>query len=106
MPIIIFIETNGNKIEANAEVGSSIMQVAVNADITGIVAECGGACACGTCHCYIDSNWLEILPKPAEDELDMIEFVIDPNNKSRLSCQVLVSEAMDGLIVNVPETQT
>ena len=106
MPKITFIETNGNSIETNAEIGSSLMKVAVSAGVSAIVAECGGSCACGTCHCYIKPDWLNKIASPKEDEVDMLEFVIEPNEFSRLSCQVTITEEMDGLVIQVPETQT
>ena len=106
MPKITFIEANGHKIETNAEIGSSLMKAAVNAGVAAIVAECGGACACGTCHCYINPDWFNKLDSPKEDEVDMLEFVIDPNEFSRLSCQINITEDMNGLIIKVPESQT
>lgn len=82
------------------------MQAAVAAGIDDIAAECGGACACGTCHCYIAPNRSIHIPAPAQDELDMIEFVIDPQDDSRLSCQIKLDNNMDGLVVRVPASQT
>ena len=106
MTKVTFIEANGNKIETHAEIGASLMQTAVNAGVCAIEAECGGACACGTCHCFIAPEWAEKLPAPQSDEADMLEFVIGPTPNSRLSCQVVVTAEMDGLIVTVPESQT
>lgn len=106
MTKITFIDAAGQQIEAQAAPGQTLMQLAVDSGVAGIVAECGGACACGTCHCYIDENWGAKL-KPAEgNELDMLEFVIDPTPQSRLGCQVVLTPDLDGLIVNVPATQT
>jgi 2Fe-2S ferredoxin len=85
--------------------GQSLMQVAVNAGVSGISAECGGACACGTCHCYVADGSI-ILPAPDSDETDMIEFVIDPKANSRLSCQVAITPDLDGLVVHIPASQT
>lgn len=106
MTKITFIEADGTTTEATAEPGMSVMQVAVNAGIAAIAAECGGACACGTCHCYIADDWFDKVPPAKEDESDMLEFVIDPATTSRLSCQIEVTPDMDGLIINVPSTQT
>ena len=106
MPKIIFIESNGNKIETEAIIGISLMKLAINAGVTGITAECGGACACGTCHCYIEVKGFMKLPSPEEDELDMLDFVIDSTEISRLSCQIAVTNEMDGLIVQIPQSQT
>lgn len=106
MTKIVFIEADGNRVEASALPGQSLMQTAVNAGIAAIAAECGGVCACGTCHCHIDPDWFEQLVPAADDEADMLEFVIDPDEHSRLSCQIEVTEDMAGLIVHVPESQT
>lgn len=106
MTKITFLEADGSKVEADAKPGMSVMQVAVHAGIAAIAAECGGACACGTCHCYVDKDWASKLPAASEDEADMIEFVIDPQETSRLSCQIEVTEDMDGLIIHVPASQT
>jgi 2Fe-2S ferredoxin len=106
MTKVTFIENNGNRIEAIAEVGQSLMQVAVNSGVSGISAECGGACACGTCHCYVVGNGLVTLPTPDCDEADMIEFVIDPKANSRLSCQIAITPDLDGLVVHIPASQT
>lgn len=106
MTKIVFIESDGNRVEATAQTGQSLMQTAVNAGIAAIAAECGGVCACGTCHCHIDPGWFGRLSPAADDEADMLEFVIDPDEHSRLSCQIKVTEELDGLIVHVPESQT
>lgn len=106
MPKVIFIEAGGNRVETDAQVGNSLMQTAVNAGIAAIAAECGGVCACGTCHCHIEPSWLGRLVPPAADEADMLEFVIDPDEHSRLSCQIEVTDDLDGLVLHVPESQT
>ena len=106
MTKITFIEADGTTVEATAEPGMSVMQVAVNAGIAAIAAECGGACACGTCHCYVAEDWTDKITPPKEDESDMLEFVIDPTATSRLSCQIEVTPDMDGLVINVPSSQT
>lgn len=106
MTKITFIEANGNRVETTASTGQSLMQAAVNAGIAAIAAECGGVCACGTCHCHIDPAWSDKLVPPSENEADMLEFVIDPDENSRLSCQIEVTNDMSGLVVHVPESQT
>lgn len=106
MPKITFVEADGNRIVANATSGMSLMETAVAAGVDGIVAECGGACACATCHCHVDESWFARIAAAEELERDMLEFVINPSGTSRLSCQVTVTEDMDGMIVNVPESQT
>jgi len=106
MTKIIFIEADGTTIEATAKPGMSVMQVAVNAGIAAIAAECGGACACGTCHCYIADDWFDRLAPAKSDEADMIEFVVDPIPTSRLSCQIEVTPELDGLVIHLPSSQT
>lgn len=106
MTKITFIEADGKTTEANAEPGMSLMQVAVNAGIAAISAECGGACACGTCHCYVAEDWQDRVVPAEGDETDMLEFVIDPTPASRLSCQIEITLELDGLVVSIPPSQT
>ncbi len=106
MTKITFIEADGTTFIATAEPGMSVMQVAVNAGIAAIAAECGGACACGTCHCYVAKDWADKIAPAQDDETDMLEFVIDPAETSRLSCQIEVTPDMDGIVINVPSSQT
>ncbi len=106
MTRITFIEADGTTIEAMAKPGMSVMQVAVNAGIAAIAAECGGACACGTCHCYVAEDWADKITPAGEDEADMLDFVIDPTATSRLSCQIAVTPEMDGLVIHIPSSQT
>lgn len=106
MTKITFVEADGTTTETSAEPGMTVMQVAVGAGIAAIAAECGGACACGTCHCYIADEWFDKIPAPDSDEADMLEFVISPTDKSRLSCQITISPEMDGLVIKVPSSQT
>lgn len=87
------------------ENGSNLMQGAVNNLIDGIVAECGGGCSCATCHVYIDERWLDKVEAPSDMELEMIGCVPKPKTNSRLSCQIVVTEELDGLVVHVPESQ-
>ncbi len=102
---LTFVQADGARVEAEASLGTSLMQAAVNAGVDAIAAECGGACACGTCHCALPQEWFERVAAPEADEADMLEFVIDPQPTSRLSCQVLVTEEMQGMEINVPDTQ-
>jgi len=87
------------------EVGSNLMQGAVSNLIDGIVAECGGGCSCATCHVYIAENWLDKVEAPSDMELAMLGCVPEPKANSRLSCQIVVTEELDGLVVHVPESQ-
>jgi ferredoxin, 2Fe-2S len=105
MAKITFIEDNGTARVVEAENGSTVMEAAIRNSIPGIEAECGGACACATCHVYVDAAWLAAL-KPAQPmEEDMLDFAFDVRENSRLSCQIKVSDALDGLIVRTPARQ-
>lgn len=105
MAKITFIEDNGTTREVEAENGSTVMEAAIRNAVPGIEAECGGACACATCHVYVDEAWLAAL-KPAQPmEEDMLDFAFDVRENSRLSCQIKVSDALDGLIVRTPARQ-
>ncbi len=81
------------------------METAVDNGVVGVVADCGGACSCATCHVYIDPNWYVQLPEPGEFEQELLEFAIDLQDNSRLSCQVEITEEMDGMVVHTPESQ-
>jgi 2Fe-2S ferredoxin len=105
MVTVTFVEEDGNRIVAEGSAGTSLMQTAVNAGVTGIAAECGGAGACATCHCKVAAEWFGKLPEAGPDEADMLEFVIDPATESRLSCQIELTADLDGLVVNIPGTQ-
>jgi 2Fe-2S ferredoxin len=105
MPKITFIEHNGTKHEVEAEAGMTVMEVAVKNTVPGIEAECGGACACATCHVYVEEAWREATGQPEEMEEDMLDFAFDVRDTSRLSCQIKVTDDLDGLVVNVPEKQ-
>ena len=105
MPQITYISSAGSSITVNAAVGMSVMRAAVNNGVPGIDAECGGSCACGTCHVIVDAAWADKLPPPADMELDTLDLVTDPGPHSRLSCQLTVTEALDGLVVRTPERQ-
>ena len=105
MAKITYIEFNGTEHVVDAKPGMTVMEGAVKNMIPGIDAECGGACACATCHVYIDEAWTEIVGKPEEMEEDMLDFGFDVRDNSRLSCQITVSDELDGLIVRLPEQQ-
>lgn len=105
MPKITFIDAKGTARTVEAEVGSTVMETAVRNSIPGIEAECGGACACATCHVYVDAKWLEKTGSPSPMEEDMLDFGYDVRPNSRLSCQIKVTPELDGLIVTTPERQ-
>ncbi len=105
MPLINYIEADGNHHKADVAVGESIMQGAVDNMIDSVLAECGGACACATCHCYVDDAWVEKVPAADSSEKDLLEAVVEPKENSRLSCQIFVTEEMEGFTVHLPESQ-
>ena len=105
MPKVIFIDYEGSQQSVDAQVGQSLMEAAVDNDVAGIDADCGGACACATCHVYIDQDWLAKVGLPEEIETEMLSVAEDVQENSRLSCQVMLTEEMDGLIVTTPESQ-
>jgi 2Fe-2S ferredoxin len=105
MPKITYIEHNGTDHTIEAEVGSTVMEAAIQNGISGIEAECGGACACATCHVYVDEAWQEKTGEPSPMEEDMLDFGYDVRPNSRLSCQLKVTQELDGLVVRIPERQ-
>ena len=105
MPVVTYISFNGAINEIEVESGTSVMQGAVDNMIDGIVAECGGSCSCATCHCYVDEAWVSKIPPASEMEKDMLECVLEPQENSRLSCQIKVTDDLDGLVVRLPESQ-
>lgn len=102
---VTYIESNGERHQVNLENGQSIMQGALDNLIEGILGECGGCCSCATCHCYVDDAWLEKVGAPDDMEKDMLDSVVDPKSSSRLSCQIQMSDGLDGLVVRLPESQ-
>jgi 2Fe-2S ferredoxin len=105
MTKIIYIEHNGTSHTVDVSNGLTVMEGAVQNDIPGIDADCGGSMACATCHVYVKDDWFNKLPKKNEGEDDMIDQAFEPNTSSRLSCQIQVSDNLDGLKVYLPEKQ-
>jgi 2Fe-2S ferredoxin len=105
MPKITYIEQDGPARTVEAEVGSTVMETAIKNGVPGIVAECGGACSCATCHVYVDEAWRERVGPPSPMEEDMLDFAFDVRPNSRLSCQIKVTDELDGLVVRTPEKQ-
>jgi 2Fe-2S ferredoxin len=105
MPRITFIEPDGLPHEVDAPVGITLMEAAKQNGVKGILALCGGACACGTCHVYVDTAWLSRLHAREEMEEGMLENAWQPRENSRLSCQIHVTPDLEGLVVRVPEQQ-
>ena len=105
MPKITYIEHNGKIHSIEVANGLSVMEGAVQNNIPGIDADCGGSMACATCHVYVKEEWFNKLPKKEDGEEDMLDMAFEPKKNSRLSCQLMVSEQIDGLVVNLPEKQ-
>jgi 2Fe-2S ferredoxin len=105
MAKITFIQPDGKTQVVEAEKGLTVMEAAKKALVPGIEAECGGACACATCHVYVDPAWMAKVGKPSEMEADMLDFAFDVRDESRLSCQIKVTDDLDGLILRVPAKQ-
>jgi ferredoxin, 2Fe-2S len=105
MAKITYIAFDGTHFVIDAAAGSTVMENAIRNQVPGIEAECGGACACATCHVYVDDNWTGIVGKPEPMEEDMLDFAYDVRPVSRLSCQIKVSDKLDGLVVRIPERQ-
>lgn len=102
---VICIENDGTEHVIDVPNGLSIMEAATRAGVPGIDADCGGACACATCHVIVDAAWMDAAGAPDGVEREMLEFAIDPQPTSRLSCQITMRPKLDGLVVRVPETQ-
>ena len=106
MPKINYIDSEGNSKTIEVEKGLSVMEGAIQNDIPGIDADCGGSMACATCHVYVEENWLNKLPKAEDAEIDMIDMAHEPKKNSRLSCQLIVTNELDGLTVTTPAKQS
>jgi len=105
MPVINFRLADGSELAAEGQPGTSVMLLARRHDLSGILAECGGSCCCATCHVHIDASWMDKLDKMEDEERDMLEFADNVDEFSRLSCQIDITDKLDGLIVHVPEFQ-
>ena len=105
MSKITYIDSSGNSKTINIANGLSVMEGAIQNNIPGIDADCGGGMACATCHVYVKEEWLNKLDKPEDAEQDMIDMAFEPKKNSRLSCQLIVSEELDGLVVTTPSKQ-
>ena len=105
MPKLTIIEFNGKEHHLQAEEGKSVMQTAVENLVPGIVGDCGGSCSCATCHAYVDPAWLDRLPAQSENEKLMLDGALNVEPNSRLTCQIAVTEELDGLVVRTPSSQ-
>ena len=106
MSKITYKDFKGNSKTIDVENGLSIMEGAIQNDIPGIDADCGGAMACATCHVYVEEEWFDKIPKAEEAEVDMIDMAHEPKKNSRLSCQIIVTEKLEGLVIKTPEKQS
>ena len=106
MPKITYIEFNGKSHTIEVANGLSVMEGAIQNNISGIDADCGGSMACATCHVYVKEEWFDKLVKKEDGEEDMLDMALEPNKFSRLSCQLTVSEELEGLVVKLPEKQS
>lgn len=105
MTKVKYIEFDGKEHVVDVPPGSSVMRGAIDNNVRGVIAECGGACSCATCHVYVDGAWVDKLNQKSEDENAMLEAVCEPRPNSRLSCQIKMTESLDGLVVRLPEKQ-
>ena len=105
MAKITFITHTGETFDVDADAGSTVMEAAIKNSVPGIDAECGGACACATCHVYVDDAWVEKTGKAEAMEEDMLDFAYELKSSSRLSCQIRVSDELNGLVIKLPEQQ-
>ena len=106
MPKITYLDGQGNSKTIEVDNGLTVMEGAIQHGVPGIDADCGGSMACATCHVYVEEKWLNKIPKPEDGEVDMIDMAFEPKKNSRLSCQITVSDELDGLTVTTPEKQT
>ena len=106
MPKITYIDSSGHSRTITVENGLSVMEGAIQNDIPEIDADCGGSMACATCHVYVSEKWLNKLPNPEEAEVDMIDMAHEPKKNSRLSCQLIISDELDGLTITTPVKQS
>ena len=106
MPKINYTDKSGNTKTIEVENGLSVMEGAIQNNIPGIDADCGGSMACATCHVYVEEKWFDKIPKAEEAEIDMIDMAHEPKKNSRLSCQIIVTNELDGLVVTTPTKQT
>ena len=106
MTKITYQDDQGNSKTIDVENGLTVMEGAIQNDVPGIDADCGGSMACATCHVYVEEKWLNKIPKAEEAEIDMIDMAYDPKKNSRLSCQLIITDELDGLKVTTPTQQS
>lgn len=105
MPKIIFVDHSGSEYEINVELGQTVMDAATKNMIPGIIGDCGGYCSCATCHAYVDSDWGGSVPAPTSEEIDLLDCAIDVAENSRLTCQIKMTDELDGIRIKIPASQ-
>lgn len=105
MAQVTYINVEGDKYVVEVENGDNLMQAAIDNSVPGILGDCGGGCACATCHVFVDDAWAPRSGEPDELEADMLDGLIDPQPTSRLSCQIIMRDELDGIVVHLPESQ-
>jgi 2Fe-2S ferredoxin len=105
MPKVTFVQPDGRETTIDAPVGQSIMETATRDMVNGIIGECGGCCSCATCHVYVDEGWFGKLDPMDQMEESMLEGAVEPGPRSRLSCQIKMSDELDGIVVRIPAGQ-
>jgi ferredoxin, 2Fe-2S len=105
MPTVIYITPDGERHVTEVDTGYSIMEGAINNNIQGIVAECGGACACATCHSYVDDAWLDRIPPMDDMEDSMLDAAFERRPNSRLTCQIEMNDGLDGIVIHVADNE-
>ncbi len=104
-PTITFVDADGNRHTVAAAPGQSVMQAAIDNNVTGILADCGGCCSCATCHCYVGSAWVGMFAPASPEEAELVSYAFDPLPASRLSCQLVLTNAHDGIEIGLPRRQ-
>lgn len=106
MPKVTFVASDGTRTDVETPAGTCAMRTALNQNVTGIIGECGGAMACATCHVYVDPAWTDTVGPRKDGEIDLLEFAAsEMKPESRLACQIVLSDALDGLVLHLPEAQ-
>jgi len=105
MAHVTYIKVDGQKFVVDVSNGENLMQAAIDNGVSGILGDCGGGCACATCHVFVDPDWAEKTGQPSALEADMLEGLLDPQPTSRLSCQIIMSDALDGVVLHLPASQ-
>ncbi|WP_439133754.1 2Fe-2S iron-sulfur cluster-binding protein [Pseudomaricurvus sp.] len=105
MPKVIYIDHTDISSEVEVENGANLMQAALDNMVSGILGDCGGDCACATCHVFVDPEWQDKVAAPSELEEDLLDGLIEPQPNSRLSCQIIMEDKLDGIVLRLPESQ-